>query len=206
MEKVKKTILQVVCTGKTSAGDIIIEPDLNAVYYLKIGLKESANDLGFFDSFDDSIVIDDDSDDSDVHDPINNPWVEYDNPEVYTKVADGVTETSIIGTGGFDIIHYDEIVTYYMEYKTTVEVDWKQTTLISGPLLINSYSANIEGLLSGVEYKYRAVMIVGDKTYHGDDMVITTTAGSVVNLPTVVTGVVPENGVFYNNFYVDSIY
>ncbi len=56
MEVLKKTILQAVttgitaCTGTTGTCYVII-PDLNAVYYMKIGLKQDAHDLGFFDAF-----------------------------------------------------------------------------------------------------------------------------------------------------------
>lgn len=56
MEKLKKTILQAVttgttaCTGTTGTCYVII-PDLDAVYYIKIGLKQSARDIGFFDAF-----------------------------------------------------------------------------------------------------------------------------------------------------------
>jgi len=50
MEVLKKTILQAVTTGTTITGGTIIIPNLNAVYYVKIGLKQTGRDLGFFDS------------------------------------------------------------------------------------------------------------------------------------------------------------
>lgn len=50
MEKIKKTILQAVTTGTTITGGTIIIPDLSVIYYLKVGLKQSARDLGFFDA------------------------------------------------------------------------------------------------------------------------------------------------------------
>jgi len=50
MEKIKKTILQAVTTGTTITGGTIIIPDLSVVYHLKVGLKQSARDLGFFDA------------------------------------------------------------------------------------------------------------------------------------------------------------
>jgi len=56
MEKIKKTILQAVttgitaCTGTSGICHIII-PDLSAVYYFKIGLKQKAHDMGFFDAY-----------------------------------------------------------------------------------------------------------------------------------------------------------
>lgn len=51
MEKIKKTILQAVTTGTTITGGTIIIPNIDAVYYIKIGLKQVARDLGFFDAF-----------------------------------------------------------------------------------------------------------------------------------------------------------
>jgi len=51
MEVIKKTILQAVTTGTTITGGTIIIPDLNVTYYLKIGLKQFSQDLGFFDSY-----------------------------------------------------------------------------------------------------------------------------------------------------------
>lgn len=51
MEKIKKTILQMVTTGMTITGGTIIIPDLTVVYHLKIGLKQHPQDIGFFDAF-----------------------------------------------------------------------------------------------------------------------------------------------------------
>ena len=54
MEVIKKTILQAVTTGltaTTSGYSYIIIPDLTAVYYIKIGLKQTARDIGFFDAY-----------------------------------------------------------------------------------------------------------------------------------------------------------
>lgn len=56
MEVLKKTILQAVttgitaCTGTTGTCYVII-PDLDAVYHLKIGLKQDNQDIGFFDTY-----------------------------------------------------------------------------------------------------------------------------------------------------------
>jgi len=67
MEILKKTILQAVTTGTTvpctlrdsKTGNVItcsgycytIVPDLNAVYYIMIGLKQVGHDIGFFDTY-----------------------------------------------------------------------------------------------------------------------------------------------------------
>ena len=51
MERIKKTILQAVTTGTTVSGTTIIIPDLSVVYYFKIGLKQVARDIGFFDAY-----------------------------------------------------------------------------------------------------------------------------------------------------------
>ena len=53
MEKIKKTILQMVTTGETTGGKIIIVPILSPDYYyrFKIGLKQHPQDIGFFDAF-----------------------------------------------------------------------------------------------------------------------------------------------------------
>jgi len=48
MEILKKTILQAVIMGSNVTGGTIIIPDLSAVYFIKIGLKQFAHDLGFF--------------------------------------------------------------------------------------------------------------------------------------------------------------
>ena len=51
MEVLKKIILQAVTTGTTITGGTIIIPDLNVVYYVKIGLKQIGHDLGFMDAY-----------------------------------------------------------------------------------------------------------------------------------------------------------
>jgi len=51
MEILKKTILQAVTTGTTVTGGTIIIPDLYAIYHIKIGLKQIARDIGFFDAY-----------------------------------------------------------------------------------------------------------------------------------------------------------
>jgi len=57
MEVLKKIILQAVttgitaCTGTTGTCHVII-PDINAIYYMKIGLKQVSQDIGFFDGLD----------------------------------------------------------------------------------------------------------------------------------------------------------
>jgi len=51
MERLKKTILQAVTTGKTNTGGVIIIPNLYAIYHLKFGLKQLAHDFGFFDAY-----------------------------------------------------------------------------------------------------------------------------------------------------------
>ena len=57
MEVLKKTILQAVTTGTTFTGGTIIIPDLSAVYFIKIGLKQAAYDFGFFDAFVEEVII-----------------------------------------------------------------------------------------------------------------------------------------------------
>lgn len=51
MEVLKKIILQAVITGTTFTGGTVIIPDLKAMYYVKIGLKQTGQDFGFFDSY-----------------------------------------------------------------------------------------------------------------------------------------------------------
>lgn len=51
MEKIKKTILQALTIGYNVTGGTIIIPDLDAVYYVKVGLKQVVHDLGFFDAY-----------------------------------------------------------------------------------------------------------------------------------------------------------
>lgn len=57
MEKIKKKILLAVTTGTTNTGGTIIIPDLTVDYYIKIGLKQSARDMGFFDTYIEPEVI-----------------------------------------------------------------------------------------------------------------------------------------------------
>jgi len=51
MERIKKTVLQILTTGTTQSGDIIITPDLDAVYYFKIGIIGVMKDVGFLDAY-----------------------------------------------------------------------------------------------------------------------------------------------------------
>ena len=62
MEKIKKTILQVLATqgvpcpsGITGPCDIIV-PDLNAVYYMKINLTAELMDVGFLDGYVEPVI------------------------------------------------------------------------------------------------------------------------------------------------------
>ena len=51
MEIIKKSIFQIVTTGKTSGGDTIIIPDLTKIYHMKFGLVSEDKDIGFFDAY-----------------------------------------------------------------------------------------------------------------------------------------------------------
>jgi len=50
MEILKKTILQILTTGTTSGGTIII-PNTGVTYNFKVGLVSVVKDIGFFDAF-----------------------------------------------------------------------------------------------------------------------------------------------------------
>jgi len=56
MEIIKKTILQALTTGTTVTGGTIIIPDSDAVYYMKIGLKQDTRDVGFLDAWIEPVV------------------------------------------------------------------------------------------------------------------------------------------------------
>jgi hypothetical protein len=51
MEIIKKTILQALTTGTTVTGGTIIIPDLSAMYYMKVLLKQDTRDVGFLDAY-----------------------------------------------------------------------------------------------------------------------------------------------------------
>ena len=92
-------------------------------------------------------------------------------PTLYVETISGVTGSLI--TGGKNIIGYDVVTEYGMDYKLITSTGWtRQSDTV--PLLTNTFPMTIIGLTSGATYNYRAFIISGEYNYNGDTKVITT--------------------------------
>lgn len=179
MEKIKKTILQAVttgitaCTGTTGTCYVII-PDLDAVYHLKIGLKQDAQDIGFFDAY---VPTDEEG-------PTPPP------SDILTiKTGTAITKTNVafirvinnelVSSANSTIIEYGTVYTS----GTTNNTD---STLIIGNTDVQKVSINgsiVDGelyhdmltdLIEHRKYYYRAFAINGNETAYGTIKYITT--------------------------------
>jgi hypothetical protein len=107
-------------------------------------------------------------------------------PQIFTKLASGVTQTTII-TGGININVPASVDYYAMQYRIGTSGTWllSPTLPLSGPLAVNNFNTTINGLTSsitgGTTYQYRAYMVVSGSPYYGLPKQITT-----LTIPTFV--------------------
>jgi hypothetical protein len=108
-------------------------------------------------------------------------------PSIKTSVASSVTQTAF-NTGGYGITGYTGIDYYAMQYSAATTGGWLLSPVLplSGPLAINQFTLNINGLTPSTKYNYRAYMIVSGSPYYGSGLT-TQTLAIVPVLPTVIT-------------------
>lgn len=94
---------------------------------------------------------------------------------------------SIIDTGGINIIGYQNIQYYGMQYKESGNTTWITEPLISGNLPVSGYTMTISGLSPNTQYDYRARIVINGTAYYGDEKNITTHSISIYE-PIVNTG------------------
>lgn len=110
-----------------------------------------------------------------------------------TPSIDTTTGIPAIGvidnTGGENIIRYEDIQYYGMQYKKSIDSTWilDPTSPLTGPLATNSFNRTITGLNKNTAYDYRARMVVDGTEYFGTTKQLTTLAEPTF-APTVTTG------------------
>ena len=110
-------------------------------------------------------------------------------PSITTIEGTG-TINSIENTGGMNIIGWEYIEYYGMEYRTSSS-SWQiyPPAPFAGPLSQNSFDITIDGLNANTEYEYRAYMVVAGNEYWGESYFLTT--GAILTyIPEVTTGIV----------------
>ncbi len=113
-------------------------------------------------------------------------------PSVTTKL--GVADINAINTtGGENIVRYEDVQYYGMQYRKYGTTTWSLTTPTNGPLADNYYYNYITGLDADTRYEYRARMVVDGVEYFGSILQIQTLVVPTF-APTVTTGVHPLAG------------
>lgn len=109
-------------------------------------------------------------------------------PSIITRPAIGTGVDSINNTGGINIIGYQQIQNYAMEYRVGIGT-WQLSPSIplTGPLGANNYTLSIPGLVANTTYDYRAYMVVSGTPFRGNILTIKTQATPTF-VPTVTTG------------------
>jgi len=120
---------------------------------------------------------------------IHTPVAPLPPPSIETTIATSVTQTTIVATGGQNIVRYGDIQYYAMQYRTGITGSWllQPSPPTSGPLGVNYFTKTITGLSPDTLYQYRAYMIVNGITYYGTIKQKTTLELPPI-APTVKTG------------------
>lgn len=107
--------------------------------------------------------------------------------ELYVDTVVGVAGIgSIVGAGGMNIIGFDKLTQYGIEYKLETSTTWEQN-LINGSLVNNSFIFDLTGLLEGHVYQYRAIVISNDVSITGDILSLKTLATQLPLIPSGLT-------------------
>ena len=113
-------------------------------------------------------------------------------PSLITKAGTAGT-TAINNTGGIDIVGWNSIDYYAMQYRSWNGFNWDAWQLfptlpIAGPLTVNYFDSTITGLISNTLYQYRAYMVVAGTPYYGLEETLTTLSPSTY-VPVVSTNI-----------------
>lgn len=100
------------------------------------------------------------------------------NPSVTTTASSSRTQVGFT-TGGYLIEGHMLVTAHGMEYKKSSDSTW--TVISKGTTLANDwFSQSLTGLVPGVEYNYRAYIVIAGVTYYGDTKTISTFEASLV--------------------------
>lgn len=96
-------------------------------------------------------------------------------PSIDTKTG-GIAIDAIDNTGGINIVRYQDVQYYGMQYKKSSDSTWLYDPILpfSGPLGVDNFTRTIGGLELNTEYNYRARVVVNGTEYFGNMMTITT--------------------------------
>ncbi len=125
-------------------------------------------------------------------------------PYLVTSTADSTTQTSIVSTGGQEIIRYEDIQYYAMQYRIQIGGGWGAWTTkppATGPLGDDFWVNTITGLVENSTYEYQAYMTVDGIAYYGGSKTATT-AAIPTQEPEVDTGIAVN--VTTSGFLVDN--
>ena len=92
-------------------------------------------------------------------------------PEMYVETTPGVLGSLI--TGGRNILNYDEVIEYGIEYRKTTTNNWIKSTLTTS-LTQNSFTLTLTDLDEGATYQYRAFVESVTSGFTGNTLSATT--------------------------------
>ena len=99
-------------------------------------------------------------------------------PSVQTRLATSTTTNRINTTGGINVVMWNSVTSYGMEYRMKNTSDWIVIVPFPGPygntLVTNQFTMSIFNLQPDTEYEYRAFIDIGSERYYGEILEIKT--------------------------------
>jgi len=106
--------------------------------------------------------------------------------ELYVETKAGTAAIGALNNiGGKNIVGYEALTSYGIQYKKSIVSTWTQHPLILGSLPSNTFSLSISGLLEDTTYNYRAIVKSNTIAYTGNTL-------SLKTLKTIVVPVTPS--------------
>jgi len=113
--------------------------------------------------------------------------VEYNTPspiELYVDTKLGYAGIGkLVDIGGENIVNYENITQYGIQYKETISNNWIQYPLLTQPLTTNNFTLTITGLSENTSYDYRAIVYLNNISATGDTKTLTTLATPPLPVP-----------------------
>lgn len=117
--------------------------------------------------------------------------IQYSEPapiDLYVDTKQGIAGIgSMVNIGGENIINFESLIQYGIQYKESTSNIWIQYPLINGSLLVNEFTLTITGLSENVKYDYRAIIIGDTISATGDTLSITTLSTPIIITPSLKT-------------------
>ncbi|MFW6246590.1 MAG: hypothetical protein ACOC22_00240 [bacterium] len=89
-------------------------------------------------------------------------------PSLETRPASSTTTDGIIDTGGIDIVMWNAVTSFGMEYREKNSDTWIEAELFDDSLTNNSFTTTIQDLDPDTEYEYRAFIDINSDRYYGN--------------------------------------